>query len=398
VRPLREAESLGTQAYGGKMHFKNVVPHGLGWARLALAALTVPGLLAAAAMSSAAAASPASALAPAAHTGKPGPTPPPPASAGAGIGATIPAKPHRAALSRLLPGWTVSLTDSANWLWPTRYSTLTATANMNVGPTPYYLRIYDETAHAYVVTCATGATCTVPVTQPTPATHYYVAVVSDASANYPPGSLQATSGSAGVVWQGVSLSLSASLTTVPVGAATTLSATTSTDIGPSPFWTEIYDVTTHARLAWCGSGTSCSATVSESAATTQEFVAYLSDNSAAYPPTGIQETSLINFVAWSNLGWRVSLSAPRISFGTATAVATANGNVGPSPYYIEIFNATTGARLADCGAGTACSATFSPGYGGTGLVAFISTSSAAFPPTGAVASSNVVTTYRGILY
>jgi hypothetical protein len=86
-----------------------------------------------------------------------------------------------------------------------------------------------------------------------------------------------------VLWTGVSLSLSASPTTVPVGTATTLTAITSADIGPSPFWTEIYDATTQTRLVTCGYGTSCSATVSQSVATTHEYIAYLSNDSTAYP-------------------------------------------------------------------------------------------------------------------
>jgi hypothetical protein len=377
-------------------------------ARLALTAFAVPGLLAAGAMSATASSAPTSAANQAAaigpattgvatHAGKRLPTRPATISPGAGLGAAIPAKPRRAAVTRRLATWTVSLTDSANWLWPTQYSTLTATTSMDVGPTPYYLRIYDETANAYVVTCASGSTCAVPVTQLTPATHYYVAVVADASASYPPGSVQATSSAVGVVWQGVNLSLSASPTTVPIGAATTLTATTSTNIGPSPFWTEIFDATTQTRVGVCGSGTSCSATVSESAATTHEFVAYLSNFSVAYPPAGIQKTSLINFVTWSNTGWRVSLSAPSASYGNVTATATANSNVGPTPYYIDIFNASTGALVAACGVGTTCSTTFSPGYSGTSLVAFIAYDSPAFPPAGTVASSNVTTSYLRII-
>jgi hypothetical protein len=386
------------------MHVKTVRSDGHPWrARLALTVLAVPGMIIAGAVS--AAASPAaasSATAPraaappaAAHSAKPVPSRPP-SSPGAGIGAAIPAKPHRSGEIRPLTAWTATLTASPNLLWPTQYSTLTATANMDVGPTPYYLRIYDETAHAYVVTCATGATCSTAVTQPTPTTHYYIAVVSDASASYPPGSEQAVSGYVGVVWHGVYLSLSASPTTLPIGSASTLTATTSQDIGPSPFWTEIYDATTHIRLAVCGWGTSCSATVSQSVATTHEYVAYLSSYSAAYPPAGIQETSLLSFVTWSNLGWRVWLSAPSVTFGNETVTATADGNVGPTPYYIEIFD-ENGTRLAECASGSACSVTFTPSYGGSNLVAFISNYSTVFPPALIVASSNVVTTYLRII-
>jgi hypothetical protein len=73
-----------------------------------------------------------------------------------------------------------------------------------------------------------------------------------------------------------------------------------------------------------------------------------------------------------------------------------SGNVGPTPYYIEIFN-ETGTRLAVCGSGSTCSATFTPSYAGSNLVAFISGNSAAFPPPAIVASSSVITSYLRII-
>jgi hypothetical protein len=155
-------------------------------------------------------------------------------------------------------------------------------------------------------------------------------------------------------------------------------------------------MTTSTRVAVCGYGTTCSATVSQAAAATHEYVAYLSADSAAYPPPSIQETSLLSFVTWSNLGWRVSLSAPAATFGSETVTAYADGNVGPTPYYIEIFN-ENGALLALCGSGSTCSATFTPSYAGSNLVAFISGYSTAFPPSPVVASSNVATTYLRII-
>ncbi len=387
------------------MQFTDVVRHGHRRATLALAALALPGLLAAsaavAAASPAAAATTNSATIAATHaaavapTAKPVPVRPP-STPGAGAGATIPAKPGGHRTDRPLTAWTVSLTASSNYLWPDQYSTLTATTDMNVGPTPYYLRIYDETAGAYVVTCATGTTCASSVTESLPTTHYYVAVVSYASTGYPPAGDQAGYGPVGVVWHGVSLNLAASQPTVSVGGVSTLTATTSQDIGPSPFWTEIYDMTTGTRVQDCGSGTTCSVSVSQAAASTHEYVAYLSDLSTAYPPPGIQETSPVSFITWSNLGWQVSLSAPYYTYGSETVTATANGNVGPTPYYIEIYN-ETGTLLATCGQGTTCSVAFTPGYAGSHLVAFVSPYGSALPPSGAVASSNVVASYLEII-
>src|SRR5712691_2515059 len=247
---------------GGRMRFTDVLMHGHRRAGLAMAALVLPGLLVASAATAAAspvAASPVAAspvavspvaataaarvAAAATHAGKPVPVRPP-SSPGAGTGTSIPAKPHGLRENSLPSTWTVTLTASPNLLWPTQYSTLTAATSADVGPTPYYLRIYDQTAGAYVVTCATGTTCSTPVTQPTPTTHYYVAVVSYASVGYPPSGAQAVSGAPGVVWPGVSMTLTASQAPVPVGAASTLTATTSQDIGPSPFWSWIDAVTT----------------------------------------------------------------------------------------------------------------------------------------------------------
>ena len=95
-------------------------------------------------------------------------------------------------------------------------SILTPTTNINLGPTPYYLKIYDLTAGTYVGSpCGTGTGCAAVVTQPTAGVHCYVAVVGLNSASFPPASEQAQSGSVCVVWQGISVSLSASPTTNP---------------------------------------------------------------------------------------------------------------------------------------------------------------------------------------
>ena len=48
-----------------------------------------------------------------------------------------------------------------------------------------------------------------------------------------------------------------------------------------------------------------------------------------------------------------------------TLTATANTDVGPTPYYITIDSETTGAELAVCGSGTTCTATVAQGLAGT---------------------------------
>jgi hypothetical protein len=77
---------------------------------------------------------------------------------------------------------------------------------------------------------------------------------------------------------GFTISLAASSTDPYVGTPVTLTATANTDVGPTPYYITIYDQTTGAELAVCGSGITCSATVSESTTGTQRFGAFIGDD------------------------------------------------------------------------------------------------------------------------
>ena len=63
-----------------------------------------------------------------------------------------------------------------------------------------------------------------------------------------------------------------------MGTAVTLTATANTDVGPTPYYITIYDETTGAELAVCGTGITCSATVSESSTGSQQFEAFIGDD------------------------------------------------------------------------------------------------------------------------
>jgi hypothetical protein len=77
---------------------------------------------------------------------------------------------------------------------------------------------------------------------------------------------------------GFAVSLAASTTAPYLGTAVTLTATANTDVGPTPYYITIYDETTGAELAVCGSGITCSATVSESSTGSQQFEAFIGDD------------------------------------------------------------------------------------------------------------------------
>lgn len=287
--------------------------------------------------------------------------------------------------------YTTSISASPSSLWPTQYTTLTAVTNQDVGPTPYYLSVYDVTAGSYVKICGSGTMCTVSVTQATATTHTYRSYVSTYPL-YSPVTVQAVSANINVTWMSLgTLTLAASPTTLGLNGTTTLTAVSTVNVTPTPFYIEIFDVTTGTRLISCPFGTVCSTTTSQAIATTHKFVAYTSSNTA--PATNIQATSNVSYATWSANNYRVSLAAtPSTTLGRVNLVATSNVNVGPTPYYIEIFNARTGAFITACGSGTTCTAyNVALAFGRNDFVAFTSSYGSSVLPPNVQASSNVVT-------
>jgi hypothetical protein len=112
----------------------------------------------------------------------------------------------RAAKSRIRPtgdtGITISLTTSGpenNPLaaQPGQYITLTATTNFDVGPTPWYIEIYDAVFNNRVAVCGAGTTCSVAVTESSPTGPGYAgfkAFVAGWSPEWYPPDVQASSG------------------------------------------------------------------------------------------------------------------------------------------------------------------------------------------------------------
>lgn len=317
-----------------------------------------------------------------------------PTTDSAGVTAPVAQKESaKSAEVQSLLAWTAGLSATSTNLWPTQYTTLTATANQDVGPTPYYLSIYDVSANSYIKICGAGTTCSISVTQATATTRTYRAYVSSYPTTNPPVNQQAVSGNVAVTWKGVSVSLATNVSTTYVNGTATLTATASSDVGPSPFYIQLFDTTTGARLNYCGFGTTCTAYVMQSATTTHRYAAYVSSYDTTLPLTNQQAVSGPAFVSWNTNGYRVSLGITSNGGSSRTVTATTNVNVGPTPYYIQIFNLRTGARVAICGTGTTCSTTLSVGIGRTEFAAFISSSSTSIPPLNAQASSKVVSTF-----
>jgi hypothetical protein len=191
----------------------------------------------------------------------------------------------------------VSLAASPVALAPGGTTTLTASANEDVGPTPYYIEIFDQTTGANVGWCGFGSTCSTSVTQTTSTIRDYIAYIALLGFSNPPPDIQATSGTVTVTW--LSVSLSASPSALLPGGTTTLTATASLNVGPTPYYIEIFDQTTGANVgAVCGSGTTCSALVSQPFPTTHAYVAFVSGYGTGFPPPNVRATSNTVFVTW----------------------------------------------------------------------------------------------------
>jgi hypothetical protein len=79
--------------------------------------------------------------------------PPDHAPGRAGDANALPAKKTTEVTESVLPPSLTGVTASPASPWAMGSTTLTATTNIDVGPTPYYIRIWDGEAGAYIATC-----------------------------------------------------------------------------------------------------------------------------------------------------------------------------------------------------------------------------------------------------
>jgi hypothetical protein len=83
------------------------------------------------------------------------------------------------------------------WGVVSQTATLTATANTDVGPTPYHIDIWDQTTGTMVSTVSSGTTDTSSVSGSSGSQTYVAYITSDTTA---PGSPVATSSPVTVTW------------------------------------------------------------------------------------------------------------------------------------------------------------------------------------------------------
>jgi Rv2525c-like, glycoside hydrolase-like domain len=286
-----------------------------------------------------------------------------------------------------IAGYSISISESRNALAPGASTTLTATSNVDVGPTPYYIEIYDHTTHALLTYCGAGTTCSTAVTQSTATVRSYIAYTGTYLASEPPATIAATSGVVSCTWLSISLTVSAAY--IGPGQSSTVTAHVNTDVGPTPYYIEVFDSTVGANVALCANGATCSVSITQNAATVRSYVAYVSGYGTSNPPPTVQVTSNRPSVVWFGISLKASAYALSPG-GSTTLTASANADVLPSPYYIEIFD-TSGSRVVACASGTACSGSVTQaGSAVRNYVAYVAGLGTTNPPPSIQATSSWV--------
>jgi hypothetical protein len=165
-----------------------------------------------------------------------------------------------------------------------------------VGPTPFFIEIFDVRSGTFIAECGFGTSCSTFVVRASDV-GMFVAYVSGFGITFPPPNIRSLSGSVLVSW--ASVGLGASPTSLPAGGTANVGALATLDVGPTPWWIEIYDDTSGTLIALCGFGNSCSASVSQQAATTHSYTAFIAAVSGTPPPPDIRSMSNTVTVTWT---------------------------------------------------------------------------------------------------
>jgi hypothetical protein len=195
---------------------------------------------------------------------------------------------------------------------------LTATANQDLGPTPYGLSIFDQTTGQELIHIAIGSTVSVSVDPVADAGHRFVAEICN------PGGANVQATSAAVVLgtpsptpapgstpspvpgppvpppgpvstNGYAISLSASATSVAAGSPVVLTATANQNLGPTPYGLSIFDAATGQELLHTGSGSTASVQVSRAVPGTDSYFGEVCNLGGA----NVQASSAPVSITWS---------------------------------------------------------------------------------------------------
>jgi hypothetical protein len=297
----------------------------------------------------------------------------------------------------VVPLYSVTMTANNHSLWASQSTILRATSNRSLSPAgTIAIRIYDLTTGTLISACQNGTLCVVYVSQANAGTHTYEAFISKPTSGVPTGT-DATvhSANVGITWKTVGIDISSYYHTLGLGLLTTITATATQDVGPTPFFIDIFDASTGSLISQCGSGATCLGFISETQAPyTRQFVALIITlNGSNYVPSGTQVISHPEYVTWANQGIGVTLTSDATTvYGSTNVTATVQGIPDVSWFgaNLSIYD-EAGFRLWVCpSSGATCTISYSPTIGTHYLVAFLGQSDPHLPPANTLANSRTL--------
>jgi hypothetical protein len=260
-------------------------------------------------------------------------------SAGASCGTTS------VSATTLLP-WSVTLQATATTIMIGAPVILTAVANQDVGPTPYYLVILASD-NSVVASCGSGTTCTATVTSATATSQTYHAVVGTSSGASP----QATSGTVTVTW--------APLPGKPTGvtgtrgdASVQVSWTAPADNG-SPITSFTVTSSPGARTCTTPNGSTTTCTVSGLTNGTSYTFTVTATNGVG---TGLASDPSSAVTPATVPGKPTGVHAAAAGNGSASVSWTAPGSTGGSPISTYLVTSTPGSFQC-VASGSSCTVT-----------------------------------------
>ena len=285
--------------------------------------------------------------------------------------------------------------------------TLTAGAARDVGPTPWYIDIVDESG-ALVAACASGTRCTAQVSSAAAAAHTYTAWLSTSNAALAGGGPSTNAVS-------VSWSSSAPATSTPTSTRTLATNTPTSTLTNTPVPATNTPTSTSTSTPVPATSTVTNTAIPSTNTATNIPPPLTNTATASSTPTNtpIQATNTpvpatsTSIPATSTPGGArgsggcsadgvclTGLAASAASVAPSTAVTLTAGaarDVGPTPWYIDIVD-ESGALVAACASGTSCTAQVSSAVATAHTyTAWLSTSNAALagggPSTNSVSVS-----------
>jgi hypothetical protein len=224
----------------------------------------------------------------------------------------LPATPAAAAGLNVTISPPFAYVPGSSMFWPGQSATVTG--SMTVVNNPAFsetIVIVDQTLGQTIRTCnghqANGTfSCSVVVTESNTnggTTHVYYAAAQELAQA---GTFTGQSSSVQIMWNANASTLQGqangqpNLNTIPVGTVVTLTVTSILDVGPSPYYLEIFDITAGTLLDWRGYGTSFSITVAQNSPTSHVYRGYVAPYTTTPPQIGPFWCSGDVLVTWND--------------------------------------------------------------------------------------------------